>query len=368
MIHLKFLHRCCATENAHLYRGGSITFWASFHDEVWNNRLINSFVPISAITLLSALLWAYTYDFPEESRVIFNIFASLSTYFAFHFFITRPFTEAEVFFVSPGESLPTPLAATTKSHFQHYFSVRLQSRYNKIKYLPYFLSDDDDSPEYVKKLGLTCLNRLHEESFQSKISDYGLLSAPVKHNRFSCLKKIDRYFKRKSPRQRQFETEVLPDYWSLLIFSLSEQLTPEQERRAGAIYRFALLLGRPYLLIYTALILFVTLITPLKLEIIPKPSKTWLGFAFLVWATSSLILYYRKVEQLSQWEKKHSAQPFSINPIYIFQPHQHPHWVQLSRLNFGKPIHSFGPEAEKIIQIILATLLIIALTLIQLVE
>ena len=368
MIYLRFLHRCCTTENAHLYHGGSITFWASFHDEAWNSRLINSIVPLHVIALLSAVLWAYTYDFPEESRAIFNIFTSLSTYFALHFFLTRPFTTADVFFVSPGESLPAPLAATTKSHCQHYFSVRLQSRYNKVKYFPYFYSDEDDSPAYVKKEGLTCLNRLHQKSFKSRSIDYGLISRLVEHDRLSCLRKIKRTFQKKSPRQRQFETEVLPDYWSLLIFSLSEQLTPEQERRAGAIYRFALLLGRPYLLTYTALILFVTLIAPLKLDIAPRPSKIWFGFAFLIWATSSLALYYQKVERLSQWEKQHSAQPFSINPIYILRSQMEASWVQLSRLDFGKPIHSFGPEAEKIVQIILATLLIIALTLIQLLE
>lgn len=183
-----------------------------------------------------------------------------------------------------------------------------------------------------------------------------------------------------------FELKVLPEYWSLVYFSLSQQMSSHDGTRLGETFRFAMLInGKRILFCIFLLFLLLYLASqghltvdpnltssgdPEKAALYIKQGTLYYGFVIVLFSIYSIFRHRSDLNHISLWERMCKKRPFLECPIlkanYSFGGKIS--WSEIESNSFSLPMTNFGIDGEKFLQITLAALTIIFLMLVQLVK
>lgn len=270
---------------------------------------------------------------------------------AFLLYSASPICKISVCFLHAGEPFPFIERSDTLSGKEHVFAVRLLSWNAHSRYNPFWR---DSAPNTVQG---TCDN---EETPPPRFS-----------NQYFHSSTLGSRFDRKS----RFETDALPDYWSLLYFALSRQLRSDSGRRSGEVYRIGGLLNRGSILLYILLLASVFLLTwfgYIRADDPPLHAQLPLaaGMAIVVWAAVATSTHRRKILGLTRWETACKRRPFLNCPIFLAVPDTHNGvvWEELHTAHFDDPIATFGLDVEIVVKIVATAMVVIFLTLLQLIK
>ncbi len=312
-------------------------------------RLVGSLL-IAVLSGVTAAVILASYDQPLTDAVVTGCVASLII--AFLLYSASPICKISVCFLHAGEPFPFVERSDTLSGKEHVFAVRLLSWNAHSRYNPFW---HGDKPQPLPQRGRGDVKT----------------PSPGFANQYFHSDTLSTQFDRKS----RFETDALPDYWSLLYFSLARQLRSESGRRSGEVYRIGGLLNRGSILLYILMLASVLLLTwfgffrpdgsPLNTQF-PLVA----GIAVLVWAAVATSLHRRRILGLTRWEAACKRHPFLNCPLFMAVPDTHNGvvWEELRTTSFDDPIATFGPDVENVVKIVATAMVVILLTLLQLIK
>ncbi|QTN22216.1 hypothetical protein HZ992_18935 [Rhizobacter sp. AJA081-3] len=163
------------------------------------------------------------------------------------------------------------------------------------------------------------------------------------------------------------------DYWSLVRCCLTYMLPQNTaEPEFGVASSFTAKQHRSLLRFYLFLILLSVLPSIAQhlglLSEVPKELKQYLAAAAIGWVTVGIMLHRLVSLHLRRWEKHTRTFPFRGSPILKRIEDADPHqWVEVPTDTYELPMRTFGMSYAQLQQIVLAVLLVIFLTLLQLI-
>lgn len=298
-------------------------------------RLVATVLISAAISLIVSLLFIQICQPPVLNLI--SVFFVCSLPFFFWIYSVYPVCKISVYFLRSGEPFPIIERADSICPQEHIFAVRLLSWNANSRYNP---SDESFSRKY----------RYENISFE--------MGGRSENKKKKSL----------------FESDVLSDYWSLLYFSLENQLRAMEGARTGETYRIAGLLNRNSVFIYFLLLSIVFFLVQIP-EYIRDPIYSdqlsiVFGVLVLTWAFSSVSAYRKKIFALTQWEAECKRRPFLNCPIFRATPSPTKGvvWLELDPSEFKNPIKEFGVNIEVVVKVVVAVKVMIFLTMLQLIK
>lgn len=271
---------------------------------------------------------------------------------SFLLYSASPICKISVCFLHAGEPFPFVERNDTLSGKEHIFAVRLLSWNAHSRYNPFWHGDTPQPAPQNGKEGM----KARFPGFSNQYFHSGTLGSQL-------------------DRKSRFETDALPDYWSLLYFSLARQLRSDSGRRSGEVYRIGGLLNRGSILLYILMLAGVFLLTWFGFFCADGPPlhsqfPLLAGMAVVVWAAIATNVHRRKILGLTRWEATCKRRPFLNCPIFMALPDTHNGvvWQELRSASFDDPIAAFGLDVEIVVKIVATAMVVIFLTLLQLIK
>lgn len=313
-------------------------------------KLAGSLLTSLLTGLATVWLTAQEFAFNQGEAIAAGSMVCLFT--AFWLYSACPICKISVHFLQAGEPFPFVERDNTLSGKEHIFAVRLLSWNSHSRYNPFW---NGGAPQPLQqepdKEGAS-----QESPFSNKYFHSSLLGSQL-------------------DRKSRFETEALPDYWSLLYFALARQLRSDSGRRSGEVYRIGALLNRGSIALYILMLASVFLLTWFGFFCADGPPlhsqfPLAAGMAVMVWAAFAITAHRRKILGLTRWEAACKRRPFLNCPIFMAlpAPHNGVVWEELRTASFDDPITTFGLDVEIVVKIVATAMVVIFLTLLQLIK
>lgn len=298
-------------------------------------RAVVTTLVVIVIALIAAILFSYIGCQPVNAVVA--VFAVSALPFYFLFYSAYPICKVNVYFLQSGEPFPFIEKADTISPKEHIFAIRLLSWNANSRYNPFFKSPTTSCSYRGKYFSMNDRNSVNNK-------------------------------------RSIFESDVLPDYWSLLYFSLERQLRGLGAARTGESFRIAGLMNRNSVFIFFVMLAVVFFVALLPKEIrnsfYLSQLRMLFGIAALVWAAYAIVSYRKKIFDLIRWESECKRRPFLNCPIFRATQSQTKGvvWVELDPDAFADPVREFGVNIEVVVKVVVAVMVVIFLTMLQLIS
>lgn len=308
-----------------------------------------------AVFLISTLVVCGVFSWHFLQSGVFSLLLALLL--LFYRTSRRPLSKIRIYFIQPGERFPDVDSQFVNDSVSHVYAIRLLSKNSNLKYRPEALRNAN----YERSNFLTKKLSLDRRVFRS----------------------IDQV-ERRNRELTRFETDVLPDYWALLYFSLARQIDSKDGLRLGEVFRFSALLNRNRVLFLLFLVLTLVTLSSFGLLVLAaeslerltevqmaaKQGTLYMSFLAIVWAIYSIVNYRQDLDHVITWERTCKRKPFMHCPVFKAEPTKTTgiEWALVDGATFGTPMASFGLDGERFLQVVLATIVIVFIMMVQLVK